>query len=491
VSHRRVLEDQPPTGGIDDTFVLSVARKVDLRAEGKLLQSPISPLRICAFRSTDSHPSEPIASYIVQSLHVLGPFCLPNPCVLVALNKLYSVLQMMKVNSMFPKCTRLSVALFLAASVFCTAVIKADDTGADDDARAEAVIKQLGGRILRNDDGETILVAVSGRQVSDDDLGHIANLIWCKSRSTITKGSGDINPIPALWLNDVQMTDARLSHLKDLTFLRDLSLRFNPQITDLGLKQLAGLLHLEELEFIGSPISDDGLVYLKDMPELAWLRLRKTKITGAGLEHLKGLKRLYMLDLSFSAGVGDEGFEHLKKLRNLKRLYLNGTAVTNKGLAHVKDMPQLNDLGLWKTKITDDGLMHLKLLKNLTALVLSETAITDVGLPHLRNLTSLRHLDLQGTKITNDGLVNLRNLTDLENLFLYGTDISDNGLEHLSVLTNLELLSLSNTDITDEGLTHLSQLKRLVELKLKGTTLSKQAVDELQETLPDCKIEFP
>ena len=127
---------------------------------------------------------------------------------------------------MSPRLKGLSVVLFLAQSIFCTTVIKAD-TSADGDAKAETVIKQLGGKILRNDDGETILVVVSGRQVSDDDLRHIGNLIWCETRSTITKGSGDVNPIPALWLNDAQMTNDRLSHLKDFTFLRDLSLRSN------------------------------------------------------------------------------------------------------------------------------------------------------------------------------------------------------------------------------------------------------------------------
>src|SRR5262245_18230306 len=70
--------------------------------------------------------------------------------------------------------------------------------------------------------------------------------------------------------------------------------------------------------------------WLQAYPRLATLRFKSTKITDAGLEHLKDLPQLRRLWLE-SAAITDAGLEHLKALTQLQELHLKGTKVTDAG----------------------------------------------------------------------------------------------------------------------------------------------------------------
>jgi hypothetical protein len=48
---------------------------------------------------------------------------------------------------------------------------------------------------------------------------------------------------------------------------------------------------------------------------------------------------------------------------------------------------------------------------------------------------------------------------------------------------------LNRTAITDAGLRHLERLPQLQELWLNGTNVTDEGVKELQQALPNCKIE--
>ena len=63
--------------------------------------------------------------------------------------------------------------------------------------------------------------------------------------------------------------------------------------------------------------------------------------------------------------VSDLGVEHLKGLINLTVLNLYETGVTNAGLEHLKGMPEMNALFLGNTRVTDSGLEYLPELTKL------------------------------------------------------------------------------------------------------------------------------
>jgi Leucine-rich repeat (LRR) protein len=244
---------------------------------------------------------------------------------------------------------------------------------------------------------------------------------------------------------------------------------------------------VERLALFIEPVTDDGLVYLKELKQLQTLYLSGTQVTDAGLVHLKELKQLQSLDLSFTQ-VTDAGLVHLKELKQLQSLEIGDTQVTDDGLVHLKELKQLQKLYLGRTQVTDDGLVHLKELKQLQSLNLNGTQVTDDGLVHLKELKQLQRLDLIGTQVTDAGLAHLEELKQLQILSLDGTKVTDAGLAHLEELKQLQGLGLSHTQVTDDGFVHLKELKQLQRLGLGGTQVTDDGVEQLRQALPECNI---
>ena len=112
-------------------------------------------------------------------------------------------------------------------------------------------------------------------------------------------------------LMDNKVTDAGLVHLKDLTSLHNLGL-LNTQVTDAGLVHLKGLTNLRRLTLTGNEITGEGLEHLKELAKLREVTLDGPRITDAGLVHLKGLANLQTLNLIGCKNVTDSGMAHLK-----------------------------------------------------------------------------------------------------------------------------------------------------------------------------------
>ena len=80
--------------------------------------------------------------------------------------------------------------------------------------------------------------------------------------------------------------------------------------------------------------------------------LNVVTVIGPGLEHLKGLAQLQLLDLS-GTQITNAGLEHLKGLTNVQMLYLKNTKVSDAGLEHLKGLTNLQMLDLSNTEVTD------------------------------------------------------------------------------------------------------------------------------------------
>lgn len=74
----------------------------------------------------------------------------------------------------------------------------------------------------------------------------------------------------------------------------------------------------------------------------------------------------------------------LRAFPRLTTLQFKSTKITDAGLTHLKGLPQLRILALENAMITDDGLAQLKSLTNLDVLDLKGTKVTDAGLTELR-----------------------------------------------------------------------------------------------------------
>ncbi|HXY33329.1 MAG TPA: hypothetical protein VEI07_03815, partial [Planctomycetaceae bacterium] len=203
-----------------------------------------------------------------------------------------------------------------------------------------------------------------------------------------------------------------LSQLRLFTNLTTLDCQTN--ITDAGLKELAGLKKLKSLCLANTDITDAGLSELRGIENLESLILSNTRVRDAGLKELSGLKNMKLLELG-GTRITDAGLKALRGLKNLESLDLSG-----------------NDYG----NITDAGLKELRGLKKLKTIKLSGNRITDAGLKELNGLKDLMELDLGATEITDVGLKQLAGLKKMTRLVLIGPRITDAGLKELSGLKN-------------------------------------------------------
>ena len=72
-------------------------------------------------------------------------------------------------------------------------------------------------------------------------------------------------------------------------------------------------------------------------------------------------------------------------MTNLQKLHLLCTKITDAGLVHIKGLTKLQTLDLRGTRITDAGLLHLKAMTRLRSLLLlGTTKITGAGVADLQ-----------------------------------------------------------------------------------------------------------
>jgi len=257
------------------------------------------------------------------------------------------------------------------------------------------------------------------------------------------------------------------------------------------IKKLGGRVNVDETSpskpvksvgLAGSKVTDAGLEHLKDLTKLQSLRLFHTNVTDAGLTNLKGLTQLHSLILKMRYDdheITDAGLANLKGLTKLRSLHLINADVTDAGLANLRGLSQLQSLGLASTKVTCAGLVHLRGLSKLQWLGLTLSNITDAGLENLKGLPHLQSLALGCTNVTDAGLLHLEGLSNLQSLGLGFTKVTDAGLVHLRGLSKLQLLDLEGTKVTDAGLANITGLSQLQSLEL-GPEITDAGLEHLR-----------
>lgn len=127
--------------------------------------------------------------------------------------------------------------------------------------------------------------------------------------------------------------------------------------------------------------------------------------------------------------------------------------------------------------------------RNLERVEISFTEVSDKGLEHLSKLTNLLRLDLPSNHKLRD-LHALKPLTNLENVNVQDTVVDHDGLSVLTSLPNLEKLNISRTNVTDADLKLLYKCDGLRELIVRNIgSVSKKALAQLKEKLPNCIVD--
>jgi len=173
------------------------------------------------------------------------------------------------------------------------------------------------------------------------------------------------------------VNNSSLVYVEGLQNLEILSLA-GTRVTDAGLFHLRGLTRLEELYLDDTAVTGTGFIYLKGLKRLKGLTLGGTMVTGAGLVDLGNLEQLNLTDTL----VNDDLVSHLVGL----------TKITDAGLDHLKALTNLEGLDLTATRVTDAGMVQLAKFANLRRLFLRGTHVTAVGIAEIRQALPMDEL---------------------------------------------------------------------------------------------------
>jgi internalin A len=241
-------------------------------------------------------------------------------------------------------------------------------------------------------------------------------------------------------------------------------------ITDAILVDLRRFPSLRRLDLEDTLITEAGSSDLGNLQTLTHLNLIiEGSLTDKGLRPIARLRNLVDLDLSYSS-ITDAGLAELCKLRELRRLVIRNTRITDAGLIRLRDLPHLTELNVVDTEVTHAGLEKLLEATTLKRLDCSVQGLTDDRVGELKILARNPsvYLSLSGKRISDAGLKRISEFTNLKEIDLGGMPVTDSGLRELAGLSSLTELRLGHTQTTDAGMKSISELPN-IELRISAS----------------------
>ncbi|MFN8580231.1 MAG: hypothetical protein U0163_04540 [Gemmatimonadaceae bacterium] len=291
-----------------------------------------------------------------------------------------------------------------------------------------------------------------------------------------------------------QMTDEILARVSSLA-LTALDLSGCKAVTDDGVRHLARMPQLQQLDLSGTAITDAGLRALNGLPGLRRLNLSWTRTTDSGAAHLAQCRQLESVDLTWTA-TGDGALRALAGATGLRRL-MTGSQVTDAGLTILHEYPRFaswhggsSAMALLRLDhgpthvalhgaISDRGLQSLHGLDGLYSLHLTDDALT-VTAGGLASLRSLPHLEMLAVDATDDSMPVIAALPALRFLFCQDTTAGDEGFESLSRSPTLEFIwGRRCHNLGDRGFRALARMAALRSLAVSFKNVSDRALEVL------------
>jgi len=312
-----------------------------------------------------------------------------------------------------------------------------------------------------------------------DDIQFLT-LLWYKDADgSVMKAIGRLTGLEGLHLSYSQGIQTGLKYLTGLKQLRFLCIPGGMKTEELA--YLAELPSLEVLAFGGPMVTDEKMVPIGRLVQLIDLSIGGSEV-AEGLVHLKGLKSLRFLSLQGNRREDiDDSLRYISGLTELEELNLRETAVSDAGLAHLSGLTKLRKLNLLMNRggISDAGMAHLKNLKSLEEIILPGEGVGDVGLAYLAELESLKSINA-GVNVTDKGLAAISKMKSLDNLEINSKRVTDAGLAELSRCGHLKSLGIKRSPITDEGLEKLAEIKSLRKLSITGIAITGACLGKLK-----------
>ena len=240
--------------------------------------------------------------------------------------------------------------------------------------------------------------------------------------------------------------------------------------------RLAKFKNLKILRLYDTQITDRGLENLKSLKELTMLNVEHTGVTSAAVESFRAAlpkcfvwsedsNRYFALWALAKGGTvaivigGSPDTVEVKETGTLpsrpfrvKECAFEGIVLGESDFAVVDKLFGLTKLSLENCQLTPLWLKFLGRFPDLASLRLKTSSVGDAGVTRIKGLTGLTDVSLIDAGITDAAMADLAELKNLVWLELTGNrGITDAGLEPLRSLTKLRTLLLEKTSVTAAG----------------------------------------
>ena len=253
--------------------------------------------------------------------------------------------------------------------------------------------------------------------IGKESFTHAKKVDIRSSRQIPLEGFISDTSMPELHLQELNVTESHVALLRHMPSVQTLSFPTD-KIPTTALALLHGHPHLKKLSI--GPIYGNAveLRALADIPELRELFVGFTDNSFGGCREISCLKLLESLDLSHTP-IDDEVLGIIGNMPSIRNLNLRETKITDVGLANLKGMNSLRFLELYRTPVDGHGFRSLNALP-LEIIAADETLIDDEGAADISNIHTLTTVEVNGTKITNLGLERILALPKLKTLSASG-----------------------------------------------------------------------
>jgi Leucine-rich repeat (LRR) protein len=170
-----------------------------------------------------------------------------------------------------------------------------------------------------------------------------------------------LNAAFALMGNNTEEGNKNILHLRPLTTLQDLQLKWH-RFGDEGMKAFENMVNMTNLDLTGCEMVGSGFEYLRNMKNLRRLFFSfSPKVTDEAFKHIAHLTTLEWLELQYCDHMTDEGIEKISTLTNLVRINLHGCKITDKTVEMIaNNMTKITQLHLSDcSNLTDKSIDHI------------------------------------------------------------------------------------------------------------------------------------
>ena len=285
----------------------------------------------------------------------------------------------------------------------------------------------------------------TGRNVSDDGLSLLHQFPAFKTAQAEEPKFGlmSFSAEPTNLLIDGPFTRKGLNNLRGLDGLFGLSFFWHTsRLRGDDLQVLDGLSNLVYLGCQDQLCDDAAMRHIAALPKLRMLMGQGTVATDEGFESFSRSQTIEYFWGRECPNLNGRGFVALSRMPALKGLAVSCKFVDDPALASLPEFPALREL--MPMDVGDDGFRHIGRSRQLESLILMYCRdTTDLATSHIVRMPALKKYHAGYTLITDASLEMLSRIKSLEEISFEGCKfISDAGIPFLTTLPGLREVSI-------------------------------------------------